>query len=534
VERIPYELCVLKALREAIRRREVWVVGANRWRDPEQDLPQDFDANRDVHYAAIRQPLDAAAFIGGLRQRLGAALGRLGRALGDGSGGGVRITTRRGEPWITVPPLERQPEPPTLQALKDEVERRWGTIDLLDMLKDADYLTGFSDEFVSVASREITDRATLRKRLLLVLFGLGTNMGVRRVVATGQDQHGETEATLRRVRRLYVNRDNLRRAITLLVNATFAVRDTGLWGAGTACASDSKKFGSWQSNLMTEWHNRYGGPGVMIYWHVERRSVCIYSQLRSCSASEVAAMLEGLLRHLTSAEIDRNYVDTHGASVVGFAFADLLGFKLLPRLKNIGAARLYRPDERPGPERLTPVLTRPIRWELIAQQYDQMIKYATAIRVGTASTEAILRRFMKANAAHPTYQAMIELGRAQKTIFLARYLRSRQLQREIHEGLNVVESWNRANAVIFYGKGGDLASNHRDEQEMSVLCLRILQAALVYVNTLMLQDLLAEPEWDDVLTPEDQRGLTPLFWSHVLPYGEVKLNMTSRLPLSTR
>src|SRR6266536_3666907 len=54
VERIPYELCVLKALRAAIRRREVWGVGANRWRDPEQDLPQDFDANRDVHYAAIR------------------------------------------------------------------------------------------------------------------------------------------------------------------------------------------------------------------------------------------------------------------------------------------------------------------------------------------------------------------------------------------------------------------------------------------------------------------------------------------------
>jgi TnpA family transposase len=44
---------------------------------------------------------------------------------------------------------------------------------------------------------------------------------------------------------------------------------------------------------MTEWHNRHDGAGVMIYGHVERRSVCIYSQLRSCSASEVAAMLEG-------------------------------------------------------------------------------------------------------------------------------------------------------------------------------------------------------------------------------------------------
>jgi len=52
VERIPYELCLLATLREAIRRREIWVVGAARWQDPEADLPQDFEVNRDVHYAA--------------------------------------------------------------------------------------------------------------------------------------------------------------------------------------------------------------------------------------------------------------------------------------------------------------------------------------------------------------------------------------------------------------------------------------------------------------------------------------------------
>jgi Tn3 transposase DDE domain len=50
----------------------------------------------------------------------------------------------------------------------------------------------------------------------------------------------------------------------------------------------------------------------------------------------------------------------------------------------------------------------------------------------------------------------------------------------LHEGLNVVDSWNRANAVIFYGKGGDLATNRRDEQEMSVLCLRILHFRQVF------------------------------------------------------
>lgn len=179
---------------------------------------------------------------------------------------------------------------------------------------------------------------------------------------------------------------------------------------------------------------------------------------------------------------------------------------------------------------LAPALARPIRWDLIARQYDQMVKYATAIRTGTATTEAILRRFTR-NASHPTYAAMLEVGRAEKTAFLARYLRIREMQREVNDGLNVMESWNGANDIIHVGKRGDIASNRRDEQELEILCLHILQAAMVYINTLMIQDVLGETGWAGSLTDEDRRGLTPLFWTHVLPYGEVHLDLGKRLTL---
>jgi TnpA family transposase len=261
--------------------------------------------------------------------------------------------------------------------------------------------------------------------------------------------------------------------------------------------------------------------------------MAIHSQALNCSASEVAAMIEGVMRHGTSMNVEGNYVDSHGQSEIGFAITSLLGFKLLPRIKQINRVKLYGPDPD-SKERyalLLPAMTRPIRWELIEQNYDMLVKYATAISVGTASTEAILRRFTR-NASHPVYQAMLELGRVQKTIFIARYLRDRDLQREIEEGLNLIEAWNRVNGVIFYGKSGEFATNRREQQELGMLSLHILQAALVYVNTLMIQDILAEPEWASVLTPEDLRGLTPLFRAHVLPYGEVKLNMTRRLALS--
>ena len=352
IERIPYELCVLRALRDALRRREIYVEGAQRWRNPDEDLPADFEHNRDVHYAAIRKPLEPAAFIADLRQRLHAGLERLDQAIGNDTAGGVRITTAHSKPWIVVPALQKLPDPPNLPALHAEIERRHGMIDLLDVLKEADHLSGFTRRLISVASREITDADTARRRKLLVSFALGSNIGIKRIADAIDGHPDDTEATLRRFRRVYFNRENLRAAIIEVVNKTLAVRDELLWGTGTVCTSDSKQLGSWDSNLMTEWHARYGGPGVMVYWHVERKQLCIYSQLTTCSASEVAAMLQGLLHHDTDAEIDSNVTDTHGASIIGFAFCELLGFRLMPRFKQIGKLRLYAPGldtDKPWP-----------------------------------------------------------------------------------------------------------------------------------------------------------------------------------------
>ena len=137
-------------------------------------------------------------------------------------------------------------------------------------------------------------------------------------------------------------------------------------------------------------------------------------------------MVEGVIHHCTEMEVDRQYVDSHGQSTVAFAFCRLLGFQLLPRLKAIHSQKLYRPGtgKADAYANLQLILSKPIDWELVRQQYDQMIKYTTALRLGTAETEAILRRFTKQNLQHPTYKAFAELGKAIKTIFLCQYLHS--------------------------------------------------------------------------------------------------------------
>ena len=245
-------------------------------------------------------------------------------------------------------------------------------------------------------------------------------------------------------------------------------------------------------------------------------------------------MIEGVLRHETEMDIDKTYVDTHGQSEVGFAFCHLLGFQLLPRLKHLSKQRLYRASPQgdgAAYSHIQALLTRPIHWELIAAQYDEMIKFTTALRLGTADAATILRRFTRSNRQHPTYTALAELGKALKTSFLCDYLRLESLRREIHEGLQVIEQWNSANDFILYGKGGEFASNRLEDQELAMLSLHLLQVSLVYINTLMIQQVLAEPAWQDRLTAADLRALTPLLWAHVNPYGTFALDMNTRLPL---
>lgn len=53
---------------------------------------------------------------------------------------------------------------------------------------------------------------------------------------------------------------------------------------------------------------------MLIYWHVERKSIAIHSQLISCTASEVAAMVEGAVRHGTTMAVEANYTDSHGVA----------------------------------------------------------------------------------------------------------------------------------------------------------------------------------------------------------------------------
>jgi TnpA family transposase len=155
-----------------------------------------------------------------------------------------------------------------------------------------------------------------------------------------------------------------------------------------------------------------------------------------------------------------------------------------------------------------------------------MVKSTVALKWGMASAEAILKRYNSYNRTHPTYKALAELGKAEKTIFLCDYLASRETQREVHEGLNVVENWNATNDFICYGRQGELATNSREQQEVVTLSLQLLQNCLMLINTILVERTIEEEGLWERLIPEDYRGITPFFHGHINPYGQIILDLT--------
>ncbi|MFD5039312.1 Tn3 family transposase [Streptomyces sp. NPDC058377] len=165
-----------------------------------------------------------------------------------------------------------------------------------------------------------------------------------------------------------------------------------------------------------------------------------------CGVWEAVYIIEGLLKNTSEVQPTTVHADTQGQSFPVFTLAHLLGFDLMPRIRNWKELTFYRPSKQTEYVHIDALFGEPgkntIDFDLIESQFRHLMRVAVSVREGAISSSTLLKRLRSGSRKNATYAAFREVGRVIRTVQLLRYLSDAPLRRRVTAATNKVESFD--------------------------------------------------------------------------------------------
>jgi hypothetical protein len=156
-----YTFSVLERLQDGLHRRDLFVTPSERWGDPRAKLlrGEGWEAARASVCRTLDRKPDATSELAVLSRQLDEAYRRTTSSLPSNTD--VSIERVKGKERLSLSPLDKLDESPSLTSLKEKVTSLLPRVDLPDALLEIHALTGFADEFshVSEADARVEDLA---------------------------------------------------------------------------------------------------------------------------------------------------------------------------------------------------------------------------------------------------------------------------------------------------------------------------------------------------------------------------------------
>jgi TnpA family transposase len=232
------------------------------------------------------------------------------------------------------------------------------------------------------------------------------------------------------------------------------------------------------------------------------------------------SILAGLLEQQTSLHPTEIMTDTAGARDMVFGVFWLLGYQCSPRLADAGEARFWRLDMQADYGALNEIARHRARTDRIRQHWDDMLRIAGSLQLGTVQASELVRSLLKSERPTSLAQAIIDLGRINKTIYLLNYIDDEEYRRRILTQLNRGEGRHKVARTICHGKRGEIRKAYREGQEDQLGALGLVTNAVVLWNTIYLQAALEHLQSEGMeIAPEDRARLSPLQHTHIHVLG---------------
>lgn len=520
-----YRLCVLDQLRRTIRRRDVFPSRSLRYADPRKGLLSGaaWEAARPAVCRTVGVSASADEELDRLSKRLDLAWHETAQRAPVNEAVSITITDAGTD--LSVAPLEKIDEPPSLKALREAVEARLPRVDLPELILEMHARTGFADRFTH-ASQGGARAGDIATSVCAVLIAEACNTGFEPLVRS--DSPALRRSRLSWVKQNFLRAETLMAANAALVAVQNAVPLARSWGGGDVASADGLRF-------VVPVRTTHAGPNPLYFGR--KRGVTWYNLISDQFTGLNAITVPGTLRdslHLLAVVLEQEtelapteiMTDTAGYTDTIFGIFHLLGYQFSPRIADVGGSRFWRVDPKANYGLLDELASNRINMRPIAQHWDDLLRLAGSLKLGVVQAGGLTRTLQTNDRPTKLARALQELGRLVKTLYLLRFIDDEPYRRRILTQLNRGESRHRLARAVFHGKRGELRQRYRTGQEDQLGALGLVVNVIVLWNTIYMEAALNQLRAEGCETkPEDVARLSPLGFTHVNMLGRYAFSL---------
>ena len=348
-----WEVAALFHMRDAFRSGDIWLAHSRRYGDVKRALVPIEAAHATARLAV---PFEPREWLAERKGSLVEGLDHLADAAHHGRIPGGAI--ENGELRISRPATAM---PEDVDELVLDLYRRLPEVRITDILLEVDAATGFTDAFTHLRTgTPCKDRIGL----LNVLLAEGLSK-----MAEASNTHDFFQ--LSRLSRWHIESEAMNRALAMVIEAQAQLPMASYWGLGLTASSDGQFFpAARQGEAMNLVNARYGSePGLKAYTHVSDRFGPFATQTIPATVNEAPYILDGLLMTRAGRRIREQYTDTGGFTDHVFAVTSLLGYRFIPRIRDLPSKRLHVFEPRRVPKPLIGLTGNKIREDVILRNW---------------------------------------------------------------------------------------------------------------------------------------------------------------------
>ena len=514
-----YTFCVLDQLRIGLRRRDIFVSPSVRYADPRIGLLEGevWEGAKPFICRSLGLPAAADEALSNLRRELDETYRTVAKNFPNNTA--VRIEKVDGQDDLILTGLDKLEEPFTLVKLREEVAARMPRVDLPEVLLEVAARTGFTNEFTHISERDsrVSDLAT---SICAVLTAEACNTGTEPLVRN--DIPALRRSRLFWVDQNYIRSETITAANACLVTAQNRIPLVHLWGGGEVASADGLRFVVPVRTVHAGPNPKYFGMGhgVTYYNLVSNQFTGLNGIVVPGTLRDSLVLLAIVLEQQTELNPIEIMTDTGAYADVVFGLFWLLGYRFSPRIADMGNARLWRIDAKADYGPLNSFSRHRINTDLISQHWDDLLRLAGSLKLGLVQALSIMRTLQVGDRPTKLAQAVVEVGRIDKTIHVLTSMDDESKRRRTLTQLNRGEDRHSLARAVFHGKRGELRQHYREGQEDQLGALGLVVNVIVLWNTIYMDAALEQLRREGYpLKAEDVARLSPLIFDHVNFHG---------------